>query len=64
VPMSQPERDVHEDSSSLLAAVGITVTDEGKAKARARLAEAEARRTPERQAALRAQVGLPPASAA
>ncbi len=48
----------------MLAAVGITVTEEGKARARAKLAEADARRTPERQAALRAQVGLPPASAA
>jgi hypothetical protein len=62
--MTQPEHEAPEDSLALLASVGITVTDEGKARARARFAAAEARRTPERRAALRAQVGLPPASAA
>jgi hypothetical protein len=43
----------------LLAAVGITVTEEGKARARRRLAEAAARRTPEIREALRKQLGLP-----
>jgi len=64
VGMTAPEHDAHEDTVALLAAVGIAVTDEGKARARERLAQADARRTPERQAALRAQVGLPPAAAA
>lgn len=62
--MTQSEHEAPEDSGTLLASVGIVVTDEGKARARARLAAAEARRTPEVRAALRAQVGLPPASAA
>jgi len=48
----------------MLAAVGITVTEEGKARARAKLAEADARRTPELRAAWRAQMGRPPATAA
>jgi hypothetical protein len=61
--MTQSGHDAPEDTTTMLAAVGITVTEEGKARARAKLAEADARRTPERQAALRAQVGLPPASA-
>jgi uncharacterized membrane protein len=64
VPVGQPDRDAREDTVQLLAAVGIEVTEDGKARARARLTEADARRTPERQAALRAQVGLPPADAA
>jgi hypothetical protein len=62
--MTQPDHDAREDTEAMLAAAGITVTEEGKARARARLAEGDARRTPERQAALRAQVGLPPAAAA
>ena len=62
--MTQPEHDAREDTVTLLASVGITVTDEGKARARGKLAEADARHTPERQAALRKQVGLPPAVAA
>jgi len=47
----------------MLAEAGITVTDEGKARARAALADADARWTPERRAALRRQIGLPPAAA-
>jgi hypothetical protein len=62
--MTQPEHDAPEDAAAMLAAVGITVTGEGKARARARLAKADARRTPELRAAWRAQMGLPPASAA
>jgi len=46
----------------MLAAAGITVTEEGKARARAQLAEAAARRTPQRRAEMRARVGLPPAA--
>ncbi len=48
----------------MLAAVGIQVTEEGKARARAKLAAADAERTPERRAAWRAQMGLPPVTAA
>lgn len=62
--MAHPEHDAPEDAAALLAAVGIQVTDAGKARARARLAEADAQRTPERRAAWRAQAGLPPAEAA
>lgn len=43
-----------------MAAAGIVVTPEGKARARAKLEAADRRRTPERRAALRAMVGLPP----
>jgi hypothetical protein len=46
-------------TEELLAAVGIVVTDEGKARARAKLEAARARHTPEMRAALRAQIGLP-----
>jgi hypothetical protein len=62
--MSTPEHDASDDTVAMLAAVGITVTEEGKARARARLAEADARRTPELRAAWRAQMGRPPATAA
>jgi hypothetical protein len=58
--MTQPAHDVPEDAVAMLAAIGITVTEEGKARARARLAEADARRTPELRAAWRAQIGLSP----
>ena len=47
-------------TEELLAAAGITVTEEGKARARARLDAAGARWTPEKWAALREQVGLDP----
>jgi hypothetical protein len=62
--MTHPEGEVHRDTAAMLAAAGITVTEEGKARARAKLAEADARRTPELRAAWRAQIGLPPAPAA
>lgn len=60
----QPGPDVREDITAMLAAAGITVTKEGKARARAKLAVADAQRTPERRAALRKRLGLPPAAAA
>ena len=55
--MTESGHDASDGTAELLAAVGITVTEEGKA--RALLAEAEARWTPEKWAALRTQVGLP-----
>ncbi|BCB76023.1 hypothetical protein GCM10022251_56030 [Phytohabitans flavus] len=58
----QPGPDVREDIAAMLAAAGITVTEEGKARARAKLAAADAKRTPERLAALRERLGLPPAA--
>jgi hypothetical protein len=61
--MSTPHPDLREDTTAMLAAVGITVTEAGKARARARLNEAAARRDPERRAALRARLGMPPAAA-
>jgi len=51
-------------TEELLAAAGITVTEEGKARARERLDRAERARTPERRDALRAKLGLPPESSA
>jgi hypothetical protein len=65
MPMTSPDPDVQhaEDTADMLARVGITVTEEGKARARAELAEAAARRTPERRAAWRRQLGLPAAAA-
>jgi hypothetical protein len=51
-------------TEELLAAAGITVTEEGKARARRRLDEHAAAMTPERWNALRAQVGLPPKTSA
>ena len=61
--MGQAERQSDESTVELLAAVGVTATDAGKARARARLAEAEARWTGERWAELREQLGLPARSA-
>jgi predicted ATPase len=61
--MTQPRPDSEADVSALLAAAGITVTDEGKARARRRLAEARQRWTLERWARLREQLGLPPRTA-
>jgi hypothetical protein len=61
--MTEPGPDLREDTVAMLAAVGITVTEEGKARARAKLAEARARHTPERVAAWRAAAGLPPVPA-
>jgi hypothetical protein len=62
--MAQPGPDVRDDIVAMLAAAGITVTEEGKARARAEMEESEARWTPERWDALREQLGLPPAAAA
>jgi len=59
----QPGPDLHEDMTAMLAAAGITVTEEGKARARAKLAEAAARRDPTRRAALRARLGRPATAA-
>jgi methylmalonyl-CoA mutase cobalamin-binding subunit len=62
--MTEPGHDVRDgDTVAMLAAVGITVTEEGKARARAELAEAAAQRTPERRAAWREQLGRPAAAA-
>jgi len=58
--MTQPGPDLREDTAAMLAAAGITVTDEGKARAREALAAAAARRDPARRAALRERLGLPP----
>jgi hypothetical protein len=44
---------------AILAAAGIAVTPEGKARARRRLREAEERWTPELDAELRRQIGMP-----
>jgi hypothetical protein len=57
--VTQPDHDARDDTTELLAAVGITVTEEGKSRARAKLAEADARWTPKQWAALREQLGLP-----
>ncbi len=57
--MGQSERRSDDSTTELLAAAGVTATDEGKARARARIAEAEARWTGERWAELREQLGLP-----
>ncbi|HET6950396.1 MAG TPA: hypothetical protein VFI47_08475 [Acidimicrobiales bacterium] len=57
--MTEPRPDTREQTAAMLAAAGITVTEEGKARARAKLAEADARWTPERRAKLRKQLGLP-----
>ncbi|MEU8301331.1 hypothetical protein AB0C04_29090 [Micromonospora sp. NPDC048909] len=46
-------------SEEILAAAGIVVTAEGKARARRKLDDAERRWTPELDAELRAQIGLP-----
>ena len=63
VVMAQSDHEAREGTAELLAAVGVTVTAEGKARARARLDEAAARWTPERWAALRTQLGLPASAA-
>jgi hypothetical protein len=62
--MTQPRPDLREDTTAMLAAVGIRVTPEGKARAAATLAAADARRSSERRAALRARLNLPTADAA
>src|SRR3954467_6219897 len=58
----QPDPDLREDMDAMLAAAGITVTEHGKTRARAKLAEAAAQRDPQRRAALRERLGLPPAT--
>jgi hypothetical protein len=55
----EPDRQADQDTVELLAAVGVTATNEGKARARVRIAEAEARWTDEQWAELRKQLGLP-----
>lgn len=62
--MTEPDPHVHGDTVAQLAAVGIRVTDEGRARARRLLADARARRTPERRDALRRQLGIAPVAAA
>jgi hypothetical protein len=57
--MSESDRQAAEGTAELLAAVGITATQEGKARARARIAEAEALWTEERWAELRRQLRVP-----
>jgi hypothetical protein len=59
VSLQRPDHDARGDTAELLAAVGITVTEEATSRARAKLAEADARWTPERWAAPREQLGLP-----
>jgi hypothetical protein len=55
-----PERDVpNKDLKDLVAAMGITVTAEGRARARAKLDAAQARWSPEKRDALRRKLGLP-----
>jgi hypothetical protein len=61
MPLSK--RDAHEETVEMLAAAGITVTEDGKARARQRLAEADERRTPELRDAMRAQVRPAPPEA-
>jgi hypothetical protein len=63
-PMTQPDPHVHGDTVAQFAAVGISVTPEGKARARRRLEDAAARRTPERRAAWRRQLGIEPTTTA
>lgn len=58
------ERSTPVSTAELLAAAGITVTEEGKARAGQRLAEAEARMTPEKWDANRAQLDMPPKASA
>jgi len=57
--MTTPEPDLREDMDAMLRAAGIAVTEEGKVAARLRRLDAVTRWTPEKRAALRAQLGLP-----
>jgi hypothetical protein len=52
-----PNRDLHDETTAILAAAGIVVTDEGKARARAKLDTAAQRMTPEAWARIRARYG-------
>ena len=56
--MAEREGDAPVTTEELLAAVGITVTEEGKARARARLEAADARWTPEKWARFDARLGI------
>ncbi|MDM4720371.1 hypothetical protein QTQ03_12590 [Micromonospora sp. WMMA1363] len=53
------EQSTSADTAATLAAAGITVTEEGKARARAKLKAARERWTPELDAQVRKQLGLP-----
>ncbi|MFC4018398.1 hypothetical protein ACFOW4_10650 [Micromonospora sp. GCM10011542] len=57
--MADSSPDTGARGEDVLAAAGIVVSDEGKARARRRLDEAQARWTPDLDAAARAQLGLP-----
>jgi hypothetical protein len=45
--MTQPRHDTRAETAEMLAAVGVVVTDEGKADARAKLRATQERMTPE-----------------
>ncbi|MCX5070894.1 hypothetical protein OOJ91_34160 [Micromonospora lupini] len=57
--MASHEPDTGTDTTAMLAAVGIEVTEEGKARARRRLDDARDRWTPALEAEAREQLGLP-----
>ncbi|MBM0233724.1 hypothetical protein JNW91_18825 [Micromonospora sp. STR1_7] len=57
--MASQNPDTGTDTTAMLAAVGIEVTEEGKARARRRLDDARARWTPALEAEAREQLGLP-----
>ncbi|TDB75430.1 hypothetical protein E1258_19095 [Micromonospora sp. KC207] len=57
--MAHSSPDTGARSEEILAAAGIVVDDQGKARARRKLDEAQRRWTPELDAELRAQIGLP-----
>ncbi|XTZ13862.1 hypothetical protein ACQSSU_20410 [Micromonospora echinospora] len=56
--MSSETPETGTETTAMLAAVGITVTPEGKERARRRLRAARERWTPELDAAVREQLGL------
>jgi hypothetical protein len=57
--MTESEPNLREDTTAMLAALGIVVTEEGKERARERLAAARADYTPGKRAALRRLCRLP-----
>jgi hypothetical protein len=59
VKMADQVPDTATDTTAMLAAAGIVVTDEGRARARRRLDDARARWTPVLEAEAREQLGLP-----
>ena len=61
--MTMPEPRVGAEADAMLRAVGISVTEQGKARWRVLLREAAAKHTPEARAKWRAQAGLPTESA-